>query len=81
MTFKNYIFIIFEHLSPCLNNDNIFDLYCKGFYRLFKPADRRHVKPSDDGHQRIEVADVETLPRCLDPKFDGFHPLLFFRML
>lgn len=52
-----------------------------GIYRLFKPADRRHIEPGYDGHQRIEISNVETLPRSLDPKFNGFHSLLFFRML
>lgn len=50
-------------------------------YRLFESADRRHVESGDDGHQRVEVAHVETLPGRLDPELDDFHPLLFLRML
>lgn len=50
-------------------------------YRLFEPADRRHVEPGYDGHQRVEVTHIETLPGRLDPELDDFHPLLFFRML
>jgi len=45
-------------------------------YRLFQPGDGVHVHAGDDGHEGVEVADVDTLLRHIDKILHQSHTIL-----
>ena len=50
-------------------------------YRLLQSGHGRHVQSGDDGHQRVEVADVEALAGHFDPVLDHLDALLLLHIL
>ena len=50
-------------------------------HRLLETRNGRHVKTGNDGHQRIEIANVETLSGHFDPIFNDFYALLLLDIL
>ena len=50
-------------------------------YRFLETRHWRHVQTSDDGHQRVEIANVERLARHFNPIFNHLYSLLLLRVL
>ena len=48
---------------------------------LLQPRHREHVEAGDDPHHRVEVADVDALPRNLDPELDRLNPVFLLLIL
>ena len=47
----------------------------------FQSCHGYHIETSNDTHERIEVANVDTLACHFDPEFNGFHSEFLFLSL